>query len=43
MTLGDLLQTAATTLPYWQRPVVFALLLFVLGCFTFVAAAWGEE
>ena len=43
MTLGDLLQTAASTMPLWERPVVFALLLFVLGCFTFVAAAWGEE
>jgi len=42
MTLGELLQTAASTMPYWRTPVAMLLGLFVLGCLYFVVAAWGE-
>ena len=40
--IGDVLQLAAVSLPYWRTPVAMLLGLFVLGCFTFAAAAWGE-
>jgi uncharacterized membrane protein YphA (DoxX/SURF4 family) len=42
MTLGDALLTAAITLDLWSRPVAALLALFVVGCLTFVASAWGE-
>jgi len=43
MTIADMLQAAAGTLPYWRTPVAMLLGLFVLGCLYFVVAAWGEE
>jgi hypothetical protein len=42
MTLGDMLLTAAGSLPYWRVPVAMLLGVFVLGLLWFVAEAWGE-
>jgi hypothetical protein len=41
--MSAILQAAADTVPLWRVPVAMLLALLVLGCLTFVAAAWGEE
>ena len=43
MTIAELLQAAAGSLPYWRSGAVSLLALVVLGCLYFVVAAWGEE
>ena len=42
MTLGELLQTAASTLPYWRTGAVSLLALVVFGCVMFAVAVWDE-
>ena len=42
MTLGDMLQAAAGTLPYWRSGAVSLLALVVLGCVMFAVAVWDE-
>jgi hypothetical protein len=42
MTIGDLLQAAAQTLPYWRSGAVSLLALVVLGCVMFAVAVWDE-
>jgi hypothetical protein len=41
--MSAILQAAADTVPLWRPSAVALLAVLVLGCLTFVAAAWGEE
>ena len=41
--IGDVLQAAAGSLPYWRSGAVALLALVVFGCVMFAVAVWGEE
>jgi hypothetical protein len=42
MTIAELLQAAAGTLPYWRSGAVSLLALVVFGCVMFAVAVWDE-
>jgi len=42
MTIAELLQAAAGSLPYWRSGAVSLLALVVLGCVMFAVAVWDE-
>jgi hypothetical protein len=42
MSLGDLLQAAAVSMPYWRSGAVSLLALVVFGCVMFAVAVWDE-